>query len=111
MEFLSLETDVEAHFFLDMCKRNSNILNIQMLVGAMTTVGKSLDKWYWVTSGNRVKYPMSFNANEPNFDGNREWCLAVARNSKGEVGFNDIPCSGYPEGFFCQKLENLTEFF
>lgn len=109
MEFLSLDTEEEAHFFMDMCQQNYNELGTQMFVGAMTTVGKSLTNWYWVSSGNKVMYSLPFNVNEPNFNHNNEWCLATAKNSLGGIAFNDLPCSGYHERFFCQKLENLTE--
>jgi hypothetical protein len=110
MDVLSLDTQDEAFYFMNLCEKNKNILDSQNLIGGVTTQGKSRDKWYWVNSGDRVNYPLKFWSTEPDFANNNEWCLAVSTNYKGGWAFNDISCNDYRHKFFCQKLEDISTF-
>lgn len=102
---MSLETLNEANSFLTLCEQNIALFEDWTHIGAYTSVGKSLDKWYWVNSGKRVDYPLKFAVNQPDFAGASEFCLAMGKRP-GAFTFNDIYCSTYYESkFVCQKTD------
>lgn len=102
MDVVTLETADEAEKFLDVCKKNHQLLGPLAHVGAISMEGKSVDKWYWVKSGKQIEYPIKFLPNEPNFYNNSEFCLAVAKDSKNDFFFSDVNCKA--------ELQNPHEF-
>lgn len=108
LEAVSFDSLEEAENFLQLCKQKTHLLNAQTHVGGMSLEAKSLEKWYWVNSGNRVNYTLPFGPNEPNCDGGKEFCLSVSRNSNNDFAFNDIKCSGSDKTkFICQQARIL----
>jgi hypothetical protein len=108
MDIVSLDSKFEFDNFINtICL---NLKGIQFHIGAYTIEGKSLDKWYWASSGKRIDYSnfgSSFRPTEPNFKNNDEWCLAAV-TLENKCSFNDVPCTGYGEKFVCQKLAPQT---
>lgn len=107
MEILSLDTLEEAEFFYDLGSKNIDNFEQFTHIGGYTSVGKSLNSWRWVNSGQLIDYPMKFDVNEPNFKKNFEFCLDLVRRD-GKLYLNDAAC--YEEGqykFVCQR-EHLT---
>lgn len=104
MEIVSFDSKNEMDSFLELCKQKATLFKTQTHVGGMTLEGKSLDKWYWVNSGNKVSYSLPFGPNEPNNDGGREFCLSIFRTPSNVFAFNDIGCSGSDlNKFVCQQ--------
>lgn len=118
METLSLETESEALSFLDLCHRNKDVFDVHTLIGGITTEEKSLDKWYWLSSGRRIDYSIPFGPGEPNFAGKVEFCLGVTKYTTNDFKFNDVDCSGTSQRkFICQRnvktvnAQDETEIF
>lgn len=99
MEFVTLETEAELKEFLDICKRNAGLFEDWTHVGALTLEGKSIDKWYWVTSGRRVDYKIPFSNGQPDFSDGVELCLSLGKKSTNDFFFNDIYCTAGPKDF------------
>ena len=109
MDLISLDTEIEYHYFMEViCKEHNDKLSY-VHIGAMTTQGKSLDKWFWMNSGNRIPYSLAFHPEEPNFANDNEYCLMLRANSL-ECIFNDVPCNQYDLKIVCQKIVNSTSF-
>lgn len=105
MEIVSLETLNEANSFFTLCDKNIGLFEEFTHVGGFTSVGKSLDKWYWVNSGRRIDFPLKFAPNQPDFAGNAEFCMSVVKRPGGFV-FSDVYCTTYYENkFICQKTD------
>lgn len=103
MDFLSLETRDEATDFLELCERNAALFGAFTHIGGITSVGKSLDEWYWINSYNRIDYVLKFGPGQPDNAWNNEYCLTIGKQA-GNFHFNDIACFGaWPEKFICQK--------
>lgn len=111
MDVLSLDTEDEETHLLGLLESNSRLFTQWTYVGALTLVGGSRDNWYWVNSGNRVNYPITFGVDEPNFGNSNEFCLAVGKYSASEFYFNDMPCHEETQyKFFCQlQKEEIRE--
>lgn len=100
MEFLSLETLQESNHLLSLCDQNIHLFDVWTHVGGLTTVPKSKDDWYWITSGNKVNYSLKFGAGKP--DNNNEMCLSIGKKPE-DFFFNDINCYGIDQmKFICQ---------
>lgn len=103
MDSLSIETAEEQSFFLNLCDENIKLFDDWTHVGAMTTVGKSTDKWYWASTGKKINYPIKWGVNQPDFAGANEFCMVVMKRAKN-FEFNDVICQGaYDLKFICQK--------
>lgn len=79
MEFLSLETRDEATDLLEMCERNVALFGAFTHIGGISSVGKSLDEWYWINSYNRIDYVLKFGAGQPDNAWNNEYCLTIGK--------------------------------
>lgn len=74
-------------------------------VGGLTTVPKSKDHWYWMTSGNKVNYSLKFGSGQPDNAGGNEMCLSIGKQP-GNFFFNDVNCYGMHQfKFICQTLQ------
>lgn len=105
METLSLETLDESNAFLNLCLNNANLFESHTHIGAVTTEGKSLNKWYWVNSGKRIDYSLKFLPGQPDFWASAEFCLGLEKRTESFY-FIDINCHGvYELKFICQKVE------
>lgn len=105
MEVLSLETLEEATKFLQLCLKNDKLFEQYTHVGGLTTVGKSLDKWYWANSGKLIDYALKFLPGQPDFYGYNEYCLGISKSADA-FSFIDVACFGtYELKFICQKLD------
>lgn len=101
MELLTLDTLDEFQKFKTLCGANKQLFDRYFHIGGLTTIAKSKTEWYWVNSGNKVNYEMSWLSKEPNNYNNREMCLTFA---KDPTGFNDIACYNASElNFVCQS--------
>ena len=115
MDVLSLDCEAETEHFRNLCKINHKKLDQFTLLGGMNLVPKSKEHWYWVNSGEQIDHRMKFNAGEPNFKNDNEFCLAIAKYSPAvNYFFDDVPCnstcddeyytSNYLCRFLCQKI-------
>lgn len=105
MESLSLETLDEMNYLLNTCHKHEKLFDQFTHIGGMTTVGKSLDKWYWVSTGKRVDFPLKFTPGQPDFYAAVDFCLSLEKRADGFY-FADIYCQGaYELKFVCQRNE------
>lgn len=110
MDVVSLESKNESEYFLNLCKRNARYIDDDFAhIGGMS-LGQPTDdryeQWYWVSSGARVDYPLSFGPNNPDNIGDDEYCLSVQKLPGNIFFFNDINCNGlYEVKFICQIVE------
>lgn len=105
MEFLSLETLQESNNLLSLCDQNIHLFDQWTHVGGLTTVPKSKDHWYWMTSGNKVNYSLKFGIGQPDNAGGNEMCLSIGKQP-GNFFFNDVNCYGMHQfKFICQTLQ------
>lgn len=106
MDFVSLETETEANSFLEICKKNANSFDSFTHIGALTTVAKSHDKWYWVNSGRRITYPIKWSPGQPDNSAGGERCLSIIKQTNNSFLFNDLECSNIHTHYFnfvCQQ--------
>lgn len=102
LEFASLSTPEEADAFLKYAEENYELLDLYVLLGAYTAVASSTEDYYWVNSGKHLNYPLRFPPGEPNFLGQREFCLSLMKNATNQFNFNDLDCSENAYKFICQ---------
>lgn len=102
MEFLSLETLQEQNSFFKLCENKADLFEDWTFIGGYTIEGKSLDKWYWVNSGKRIDYSLTFGHGMPDFGWNQEFCLCLGKQTK-TFFMNDALCQGFEKKFICQK--------
>lgn len=89
-----------------MCGRYPQLFGEYTHIGGVTNSGRSQTEWYWVGTNKKVSYNMIWKPGQPDFAGNNEWCLTLAKNSQFQ--FNDINCyGGWQEKFICQKIESI----
>lgn len=116
MDLVSLDTinsgQAESQLFLQSCKQYDFYRSFggyfvffeqSTHVGAITTVGGSRDNWYWLKSGNRIDYPLSWGPGQPDNSGGHEFCLALLRDNSGNFSFNDMDCEAELH-FICEKI-------
>ena len=108
MDVLELETLDESNKFRAMCKENYQWFDEHTHIGAITLTGRSLDQWYWVSSGRQIDYLMHFIPGQPDNSMGNELCLALWRDSSNNFLFNDIFCQKQPYDdrdfkFVCEK--------
>jgi len=109
LELATFETSDEASNFIN----RESVKNFFdgfddhfVFVDGVGLTPKSLTDWYWTNSGEKIPYSMQWNAGEPNYHQNYEYCLSIGKISKNEkIGFNDYRCWEYPKHFICQKTE------
>jgi Lectin C-type domain len=107
MEILSLETAPEFDHFQNLCKRQANLFDWNIVVGGATLVGRSRHHWYWTNSGNHINYSMRFGPGEPNNVNNSEFCLSILKYSNDFL-FNDMNCNDNRLfQFVCQKIDRV----
>lgn len=98
MEFLSLDSGQEAEKFLKLCESNKNLFDKWTHIGGITKVALSTTEWFWVETGKKVNFQLSFMPGEPNDGGGtgvNEMCLSFTFNDDGKLLFNDIKCYEY----------------
>ena len=107
LELATFETSEEAANFLNnqpFIKFIENYDYISVVVDGFGFTPTSSTEWYSTNTGVKIPYNLQWLAGEPNYYGNDEYCLSVAKQNKnGPLGFNDYPCNEYPTRFICQK--------
>lgn len=102
LEFVSLGNAEEAAAFLKYAEENHELLDHYVLLGGYTAVAKSTEDYYWVNSGKHLNYPIRFPPGEPNFLGEKEFCLSLMKNGTNQFNFNDLDCFDNAYKFICQ---------
>ena len=102
MDVLSLDSESEANYFLNLLNKKASWFDQYTHVGGMTLKGGSRSEWYWVNSGARINYPIKWGKGEPDNDSG-EYCLSIVK-SGNNFYFNDIMCEkGSNLKFICQR--------
>lgn len=105
MEFLSLETNGEQVYFLNICDNNKNAMEPRIQIGGITEAPGSLSEWYWVETGRKIDFSLKFAPGEPGNVGER--CLGVI-NYSSKFMIMDLACYEIAERpFMCQTREFL----
>lgn len=105
MEFLSLDSQVEADNFFKLCSSQRQLFEKLTHIGALATTTRSITDWYWVNSGNKIEINLVFPWIAPTNWFGRQMCLALDKQLTGFM-YNDINCYGlYPQKFICQSKE------
>lgn len=99
LDIATFKTLDEFNAVRDMCKENSSIMTGFIYIGGMTTSARSIDDWFWVTTGEKINFTMKWKEGEPNFAG-LEYCLSIGSS---DYLFNDIHCDSYSNKFICDK--------
>jgi hypothetical protein len=101
MQFLSLDSQLEADAFWALFVQNNALFEEYTHIGALTTITKSLNDWYWVESGKKVKIDLKWEAGQPN--GGIDQCMCV-RKSLNSYAIHDAKCFEiYSFKFLCQS--------
>ncbi|CAO1396945.1 unnamed protein product [Diamesa serratosioi] len=90
MNLVELETEYEANNFLKMCTDQN--LEHWYHIGGSYEGSDSLYDYYWMTTGEKVSYTLSYYPGEPNGQ-NKEKCLAIGKQPI-KYGFCDVGCYG-----------------
>jgi len=104
MEFVSLETLDEANNFLRLLKESNAVYDDWIALGAITTTPRSVDRYTWVTSGEKVTYHLRFGPGQPDFYQDKELCLSAGSQlwGGGDFYYNDYDCYVNSKTFVCQ---------
>ena len=111
LELASFETVTEAHNFLHMCEKSSDIPSsgkFFYLTDGMTVTPRSSkkDNWFWTNSGKKISYDLPWTGIQPDFARGIEYCLTVGRVAANDtIGFNDYTCVNGMTHFICQKVD------
>lgn len=65
MDYLSLDTEKEYNHVLQLLKNDAANIPQWLYIGAITEEAGSQNNWYWVSSGNRITFPLKWAANQP----------------------------------------------
>ena len=104
MDIAIFETSNQIQAVKEMCNNNAAKLSKWLHVGGMTLTGGSATDWYWVTTGEKVAYTMTWGFTEPNNMNGDEQCLSLEKYNYG-YDFNDIDCYGRNQNqFICEKV-------
>ena len=93
MDILSLDSEDEANFFLDRIKLHAGSTHANTHVGAMAYVVGSRTEWYWITSGNKINYPIKWGTGEPSGTNVQSVCLVVRKQAGNNFFFAAVWCS------------------
>lgn len=103
LEFVSLDSQDEANNFWAVFVQKANLFEDYTMLGALTTVPRSKNDWYWVESGKKVKITMNWLNGQPDNLGNNEACL-LAQKAAGGYTLHDGKCFGGSYlRFLCQS--------
>lgn len=107
MELLSLESESEESYFLNLCHQNSAKFDTFSHIGAVTNKAHSRNDWWWVNSGKKLVFNPAFPPGEPNNNGGHERCLSLYKQPHGFM-YNDMVCyRDWIMTFVCQEHEVL----
>lgn len=103
MEILTLETKSEANYVLEICKSHGQLFATSTHIGGIAAGAKSQDKWFWVTTGEKINYNIKWLDGEPNNLHNGEgMCLSIMKKPDGFY-FNDVRCNFEEQRFICEQ--------
>lgn len=105
MQYLSLDSQHEVDNFFVLFEQRAALFDANTHIGALTTIGKSLTEWYWVESGLKVNFVITWIASNPNNADNNQMCMGLEKSSPGVNKFNDVTCwNGIKSKFICQTF-------
>ena len=100
MKILTLVTESEANYVREVTDNSISSLDRFYYIGGMAgTIGSTTD-WFWITSGNKISYPIPRGNGETS--GFEERCLSIGAYW-GDYKFNDGRCTTTESNFMCQK--------
>jgi hypothetical protein len=103
LEFASLNTEKEFELVNDVLRRNSSIVDNQILaIGGISGKEKSCYDWYWLENESKVQYEMQWAEGNPDLDDNDKLCLALGPPDVYQ--FQDVSCSKKSLEFLCEKI-------
>ena len=104
MDLAELTTEVEAEKFLKLFADNAPSLAMWHHIGGSYMGGPKND-YYWMTTAEKISYPLKFYPGEPNNYAGKEKCLSIAKHPHS-FKFNDVDCyEHWIWNFVCEKIE------
>ncbi|CAO1340874.1 unnamed protein product [Diamesa tonsa] len=102
MELASLPTKELSDRFTQLCFENAPFFDRFTHIGG-SYIGAGLNRWYWLSTGKPVGYPLPMIPGEPNNARGQQTCLALEKQN-GPFLFNDIDAFGFhEEKFVCES--------
>lgn len=102
LQLVSLDTKDEETRFLDIVtKANPSLLTEFLHIGGITLSNGTANDWFWIESGEKVGYALSWALGDPNMIG-IEHCLALSKK-QGKWEMYDISCGSVNSKFICSK--------
>lgn len=102
MELISLDSEAEANYFLNLFSQTPGLFDKWTHIGAVTSLSKSKSEWYWAENAKKANFTLKFLSGQPDNYGGEEQCLAITL-SNGVYGFNDLKCyQANINRFLCQ---------
>lgn len=107
MNLVELPTKYEADKFLTMLTTAAT--EAWYHIGGSDEGMRNRFDFYWMTTGEKVSYPLDYLPGEPNNAHGKEKCLSVGKHSI-MFKFNDVDCwEHYIFSFVCQHLKDISE--
>ena len=104
MDLVELQTQAEANYFLQLCPTILNLKHDYYHIGG-SYIGVGMNEFYWMTTGQRVGYPILYAEGEPNNYKNNEVFFTIHKEPQ-TFKFNDIS-NFYMCPFICQRTTKL----
>jgi hypothetical protein len=107
LQLATIQTLNEAYAVMNMINRNADLGvrdNLWVYIDGMGLTPRTSTDWYWSESGNKIDFTMPWLTGQPDTAGGAEWFLSIGKYTKDtQIGFNDIPGTGFVNAFLCQK--------
>lgn len=123
MELASFDSNDEADWFADIFVNSGKIVEVDWCfiagIRMFPDATKSKENWFWINSGKKINYPISWHVGQPDNNNGYQWCLGVTKNGNRTNFYADIECYHREESFICQKssavqiteVSNLTNIY
>lgn len=104
----SLDSQSEFDSFVKTFIKYSNQFEEFTHLGARTPFPGNKTEWFWLSSGQKVKFPIKWGANQPQSrnSGKLEECLAIRKIWK-DYEFHDVDCYADAFKYLCHNITLL----
>jgi hypothetical protein len=109
LELASFETREESDWFSDIFVASRQVIDPGWcFIGGMrifNDAALSKANWYWLNSGQKINYDLTWDPQQPDNNNGIQWCLGLSKINSNSTIYADIECYNREESFICQKKE------
>jgi hypothetical protein len=109
LELASFETREESDWFSDIFVASRQDIDPGWcFIGGMRMTNDaevSKTNWYWLNSGQKINYELTWDPQFPDNINGIQWCLCLSKSGRNATIYADIRCYNREESFICQKKE------